>query len=194
MRALHYPQFAGCVVTHEIIATDEQANFIFQFDEHDHEVNCFDIDFKVLDYFPKGINKRYWNLKMIRIANSGLKRVTGNDLKNFSQLQQLSFIVNKIEAIEANLFSGNPDLYFVTFEKNRLKFIHPDAFDHLESLEYIDFKNNYCIGNTTRPFFAITRDKVIEVIQLLLKESEWLKFYFKTLQHPLFFRSRVQKR
>ena len=87
------------------------------------------ISSKAIQYFPRGMEKFYKNLKGIIIWHSQLKEIHQEDLKSYPDLNNLYLSGNDIEIIEDGLFDYNPDIEVIIFEKTKLFHISPTAFD-----------------------------------------------------------------
>ena len=55
-----------------------------------------------INYFPRGLNNLFKNIRGIQIAGLGLKEVHQSDLKDFPDLTYLSLSSNNLEILEEN--------------------------------------------------------------------------------------------
>ena len=110
-------------------------------------VEDFDADDKgQINYFPRGINKFFKNLKSITIANSGLKEIHQSDLKDFPKLVGLWLNGNNLEIIEENLFEFNPNLKAIILGSNQISHIDPKVFNKLIKFDSLYLTTNPCIN------------------------------------------------
>jgi len=99
-----------------------------------------------INYFPRGLNTIFKNLKLIQIYNSGLKEIHQSDLKDFPKLLGLYLQSNNLEIIEENLFKFNPNLEFISLNSNKISHIDPNVFDNLIKLNTLYLIINPCIN------------------------------------------------
>jgi len=98
-----------------------------------------------INYFPKGLQNIFGDLKAIVIENCHLKEIQQSDLKPFGELVLLGLSQNDIEIIEDGLFSFNPKLEDINFSSNRIIHIGTQAFENLNNLIYLILNSNNCI-------------------------------------------------
>lgn len=72
----------------------------------------------------------------------GLKNISWNTLSILEGLVAFWCGENNIEMLEANTFSNNPSLEIIYLKFNLINFIHPNAFDKLYQLIYLDLSSN----------------------------------------------------
>jgi len=99
-----------------------------------------------IQFFPKGLNKFFKNLKMINIQSCQLKEIHQSDLKVFPKLVYLKLQSNDIEVIEEGLFDFNSNLEYIEFFESKIIHIDPNVFDHLNNLRYFHFFFVRCVG------------------------------------------------
>ncbi|XP_070501521.1 toll-like receptor Tollo [Chironomus tepperi] len=98
-----------------------------------------------IDFFPRGLNKIFKNIKGIYIASAGLKEIHQKDLKHFPYLKYLALHANNLEILEKNLFEFNPDLEVIYLNFNKISHIDPNVFDKLTKLKSLNLNSNVCI-------------------------------------------------
>jgi uncharacterized phage infection (PIP) family protein YhgE len=98
-----------------------------------------------MEYFPRGLDKTFKNLRGIFIFRAGLKAIFKEDLEPFDKLKALWLHVNNIEVLEQDLFSGNPKLEYLNLDNNQIKFIHLTVFENLKNLKILWLYFNTCI-------------------------------------------------
>jgi len=128
-----------------------------------NDVIGFDIRFKTIHFFPKGLDKFFKNLKMICIHTSQLKEIHQSDLEMFKDLMYFYIYQNEIEIIEEGLFDFNPTLVVVGIWESKIIHIDPNVFDHLNKLSNFRFGYVPCVGQDIWE----TNVKVQEAIQVI---------------------------
>jgi hypothetical protein len=116
---------------------------------------------KLIEYFPRGLEKFFTKLTGIAIWGSQLKEIHQDDLKSYTKLKYFSLTKNNIEVIGDGLFDYQPDIEVIIFERSKIVHISPTVFDNLPKLTTL-----YLIGNkcTSKDFFN-NRTGVLEVIK-----------------------------
>lgn len=100
-------------------------------------------------YFPRGLDKLFPSLTIISIGAAGIKEIRQSDLAPFPNLKSLGLSFNKIEVIEAGLFSSNPLLQSIDICNNLLVHIDAKVFDTLPKLTGLYLYSNPCSVNST---------------------------------------------
>jgi Leucine-rich repeat (LRR) protein len=100
---------------------------------------------KNVQYFPRGLEKFFDNLKLIYVEHGGIKEIHQTDLKPFPELVSLSFEHNEIENIEDGLFEFNTKLKYIWFSYNKIMTVGSKVFDDLPNLVSLFFNVNPCI-------------------------------------------------
>lgn len=109
------------------------------------EVTGFYAYNKTIQFFPRELQKAFKNLKLIEISYSRLKEIHQSDLRSLPRLNELYLAGNDIEFLEEGLFDLNPDLERISFRANKIAQIHPEVFDGLSKVTYLDLDSNRCI-------------------------------------------------
>lgn len=103
-----------------------------------------------VNYVPQGLKDKFPKLKMLNFNGQSLKSLSDVDLKQFgADLEFFRASYCKLRSIMKNLFVNNPNLKYIDFKGNPLKFIESGFFENLanmKSLIEIDFKNCDCIN------------------------------------------------
>ncbi|CAG9811682.1 unnamed protein product [Chironomus riparius] len=128
---------------------------------------------KQIQYFPRGLEKFYKNLKGIIIWHSQLKEIHQDDLKPYPDLNNLYLSGNGIEIIEDGLFDYNPDIKVIIFENTKLFHISPTAFNNLANLKTLFFNGNICTNLYSVQNRAVTL-KVIKGVKNSCTSSDFL--------------------
>ena len=110
-----------------------------------NDVNAFYAKYRTINYFPRGLEEIFPNIKSIYIWHSGLKEVHQSDLQSLTNLVVLDLWDNEITSIPAGLFDYNPNLKHISFTENRITFIDTKVFNHLHSLTNLLLDKNPCI-------------------------------------------------
>lgn len=111
-----------------------------------NDVVGFDSREKSMEYFPRGLDNFFKNLKSIVIYYGRIKEIHQSDLAPFYKLVNLYLDNNDIQILEAGLFDSNPNLQGVSFLGNRITIIDTTIFDNLPKLENIWLSENLCIN------------------------------------------------
>jgi len=111
------------------------------------DVLGFHADHITIQFFPKGLDKIFKNLKAIEITFCELKEIRQSDLKAFPNLVIFILEFNEIEVIEEGLFDFNPNLEHVSFgHESKIIHIDPNVFDHLTKLSDFYFESVPCVN------------------------------------------------
>ncbi|XP_070508739.1 putative leucine-rich repeat-containing protein DDB_G0290503 [Chironomus tepperi] len=139
------------------------------------DVVGFVVQFETLNYFPRGLETYFKNLKGVEIYKCNLKEIHQEDLKPFSNLVELRLQKNSIEILEEGLFDFNPDLEFIAFYGNKIVHIEPNIFDHLSKLSSLWLSLNSCINKYAENSTSGVKD-VIKLAQVQCTNSEFSSF------------------
>jgi len=127
------------------------------------EVYAFDIRQKLVNYFPKGVEKTFPSLQLILVRDSHLKVISREDLKPFTSLYVLDLEGNDLIILEDGLFDFNPSLYWVSFLYNQILHVDLNVFDKLGSLTTLTFTNNKCLSPNIAHDSAAVKQLLIEI-------------------------------
>ncbi|KAL7014518.1 hypothetical protein ACKWTF_015981 [Chironomus riparius] len=144
----------------------------------------FHISTKSIQYFPRGLEKFYKNLKGIVIWHTQVKEIHLEDLKEYPKLTFLNLSGNKIEIIQDDLFDFNPDLEVIVFENMKLIHIGATTFDSLTKLSTFYLSGNPCTNESSLKDRTATL-KVISSLKSSCISSEFtsLKRKIENLEH-----------
>jgi len=116
------------------------------------KVQAIQFDIGQINYFPRGLNKFFKNLRGLQISGTGLKEIHQSDLKDFPKLINLYLFNNNLQVIEENLFQFNPNLELIYLHTNKLTYINPYVFSSLIKLNVLHLNPNTCINiNANNP-------------------------------------------
>jgi len=118
---------------------------------------------KTIQFFPKGLDKFFKNIKAFYIESWQLKEIHQSDLKVFPNLVYLYLYGNAIEVIEEGLFDFNPNLEVFGFNEPKIIHIDPNVFDHLNKLRYFLFSSVSCVKQD----IYNSKEKVQEAIKVV---------------------------
>jgi len=142
--------------------------------KNDDDVQGFYATGKTIQFFPKGLENIFKNIKVIRITECQLKAIHQSDLKPFPNLVYFFSAENEIKVIEKGLFDYNPDLEVVGFAyETEIAHIDPNVFDNLNKLRYFFFWAVPCVSQT----ISDSREEVQKIIQVVksnCSNSEYL--------------------
>lgn len=119
-----------------------------------------------LETFPRGLADFFPNIQGIRIYESFIIDLVGDELSSYPNLKSFSFMDGEITRVPGNFFANNPNLIHVSFYENYIRHIGGDLFTSLynvSTLEHVDFRDNRCISQR-----AITSGQVPQLIDNLL--------------------------
>jgi len=95
--------------------------------------------------FPRGFGLKFPNLKYFEIDNSSLTMLHKEDFLDLGHLLGLWMPRNAIVALPNDLFMNVQGLRYLSFHKNKLKFIGHDILKPLKNLERANFLENTTI-------------------------------------------------
>lgn len=122
------------------------------------DILMFHSDGKPFNYFPQDIKLFFKNLNQISVQSSNIAIISKDDLKPFgSQLKNVYFQSNKIEAIEADMFELSPNLEIIYLTSNKIKYIGNGAFSSLNKLKLLSLSENPCYSGVSSDRSTIIR-------------------------------------
>jgi Leucine-rich repeat (LRR) protein len=101
---------------------------------------------KGIEYFPKGLEKFFKNLKVIAIYFGRLKQISQADLKPHKNLVYIQFEDNDIEIFEDDLFSNHPNMSVVWLPRNKIVHVGKNVFNNMNKITYLGLASNPCIN------------------------------------------------
>lgn len=108
-----------------------------------------------MNFIPKGLKAACPKLKALSLRNTGIKSVKREDLQQFgNDLELISFRACYIIALDSNIFADNPNLKFISFQSNHLRYIESGFFSNVRSLnklEVLNFIDCKCINRFFTP-------------------------------------------
>ena len=143
------------------------------------DVDGFYVIFKTFNYFPRGLDTFFKNIKVIDIGDANLKEVHQEDLKQFPKLVELHLHFNSLEVLEDGLFDFNPNLELIYLNRNKIVHIEPKIFNHLSKLRFLELRSNPCINK----YAYESKSEVKNVIQAA--KSQCINSEFSSLRSQL---------
>lgn len=129
------------------------------------DVTSIWVRYQPVAVIPKNFLAVFPKIKAIYLLGTGLKPVTVEDLKPFSELIFFGSASNKQVSIDANLFKFNPKLRGVNFYNASLQHVGFGALKNLTYLEQAGFEKNPCIDK------FISNSKEIEKLKENISEA-----------------------
>ena len=102
---------------------------------------------QTLKFIPKGIEKFFPKLEVLKIYGSKLESIQQEDLRPFTNLKELHLENNEFDHLSDDLFHFNPELRYLNFNENgKLQFVGENILKPLRKLEQAHFKGCNCIS------------------------------------------------
>ena len=98
-------------------------------------------------FIPKGIDKLFPRLQVLKFIESSLESIKQEDLKSLKNLYELDLGSNKLTILEEELFKFNTELRYIRFDNNQLEFVEADILKPLKNLDKAHFRNCRCIND-----------------------------------------------
>jgi len=127
------------------------------------DVLAFHADTKIIEYFPKGLERFFKNLKVFHMPRNQIKQITQSDLKPFPNLIYLEVHENNIKILEDGLFNNHPNMKVVWFNVNKIFHVGKNVFNNMNKITYLGFGSNQCVNTNVESNAA----KVIELVESL---------------------------
>lgn len=124
----------------------------------DGDVLAFDMhDDSIFSRIPRGLERFFPNLIILRWAAGNLAIMNADDLRPFPELISLSISGNRFTSLSANIFRFSLKLQRLHFQGNFLEHAGNNLLVH-SPLTFVDFRRNNCIdmlGDTPASIMAI---------------------------------------
>lgn len=98
-----------------------------------------------IQQFPRGFGEVFPNLKYFEVDNASITMLSKEDFSDLGHLQGLWMPRNPIVVLPSDLFANVQGLRFLSFHKNKLKYIGHDILKPLKNLERANFCENTTI-------------------------------------------------
>jgi hypothetical protein len=117
-----------------------------------------------LTRIPKSLAlKSFTFLQALAVSNCGLREITRGDLVGLHDLRVLWLNDNEIEFLPGDLFVDMKRLEYVSFEKNRIRFVDAEVLDPLVELKMVNFFGNVGIDRVYNSAFLTKGNATLEV-------------------------------
>jgi Leucine rich repeat len=123
-----------------------------------------------LTFVPQDIHKHFPNIIGIGFnVNCNIQSLTGNELKDYVNLEWFTIRNNSLDKIPASLFQNNPNLKYIDFSGNKISKVGSNLLTGLEQLTTTYFNGNVCINK----YVHNNRTGVLEVIEELEQKCSY---------------------
>lgn len=136
------------------------------------DVQIFVIENQVCHYLPKDLDIHFPKVYHLDVNRSGLKTVSGVQMKMFPKLKHLYIRSNPIEVLPEGLFQHNLLLEFINLNDNRIKQVSANLFEPLALLAILSFERNICFDGFAFQDELLTKLKTEIVGNCSLTEAE----------------------
>jgi Leucine rich repeat len=111
------------------------------------EINfrCYLNNCHELDYIPENIHKHFPNFIGLLFDECKIKDLSGDELKNYANLESIVIYKSPLENIPGNLFQNNSKLKYLNFSKNKITKVGSNLLKGLDQLYEAWFGGNTCI-------------------------------------------------
>lgn len=119
-------------------------------------VNFDDVDDLVV--VPRGLSAFFSNIEGIRIFDSDVRNLNGNELNEYVNLRWFVIFDSDVIRIPGNFFERNPNLIYVSFDDNDVRQVSSELFSsnyNVTGMHFIGFRDNICINRA-----AITSQQI----------------------------------
>jgi len=139
-----------CLVKNIIIKdpNSHHINIIGQHQENETNRSVVGVSIRTqtqLQQFPRGFGEKFPNVKYFEIDDSSITMLHKEDFLDLGHLLGLWMPRNPIVALPNDLFVNVQGLRYLSFHKNKLKFIGHDILKPLKNLERANFLENTTI-------------------------------------------------
>lgn len=123
-----------------------------------------------LTHVPRGLLDFFPNIVEISIHYCGIVTLSGRELEEYPKLQSWTMHGTEVEKIPGNFFKATPDMSFVGFQNNKIKFVGRKLLENLTKLQKVNFQENVCINDFSMNFNEVK--KLIESLKLKCADGE----------------------
>lgn len=99
---------------------------------------------KNVKFVPRHIGAFFSNIESFDMYNSGVETVSKVDFAGLPHLKQLHFNDNRIKLLENDLFSGSPNMLWISFINNPVTNVGHNVFENLADLASLRFDGVTC--------------------------------------------------
>lgn len=135
-------------------------------DRSNSDVVAISFNCTVVEFFPRGLQKLFPNLKALQIRSCGLKKISQEDVIGLENLEDFCLKNNELRSLPSDLFIGFQKLQEISFKSNKLEFLSSKLFEPIAAngLQYVSFTNNKKINS----FFELGKKKSVASLQKLM--------------------------
>lgn len=112
-----------------------------------NEVRGFRVRNQQIPGLPRNLHQYFPNIEAYTVLHGMLSEISREDLKHFPNLRQIDFNFNNIQVLRRNLFEGNSQLEFISFDNNLIRHVAHHVFDNLK-LTILALRPNTCINES----------------------------------------------
>lgn len=108
------------------------------------DVEAIRFENTIVEYFPRGLGAIFPNLRVLKISNCGLRRLSHDDLIGLQNLTTIYIGYNKIKSLPSDLFTDMKQLTSISFHGNKLEYLSSQLLKPIISngLRYVNFRSN----------------------------------------------------
>lgn len=141
-------------------------------------VMVFEADNKKTEYFPKGLEKIFENLKGIYIGKGRLKELQKSDFAGYTELLYLELENNDIQFLEDGVFDYIPNILTIWLLNVKIIHIGENVFQNLNNLRFLGFVQNTCVNVKTMDYQAYSYN-TLQTLKNNCFNQDFAKFSIK---------------
>ncbi|CAH1734270.1 unnamed protein product [Chironomus riparius] len=130
---------------------------------------------KGAQFFPRGLDKVFKNLRSIYIYLSKIQEVKQIDLKSLPNLIYFDIRESEIRYFEDGIFDFNPNLEVIWLTGNKIFHFDTNVFKNLNKISYLGLTSNVCM-NTEVGGNLVEVKALIDSIKVKCFDSEFFEF------------------
>lgn len=139
------------------------------------DVIAFQAFDKGLEFFPRGLDKVFKNLRAIYIHISKIQDFSQADLKPFPKLIFFEISNSEIRFIEDETFDFNPELEVIWLLNNNIFHFDTNVFRNLNKITWLGLTSNVCINSVVNGNLVEAK-ALIDSIKIKCFDSEFYEF------------------
>ncbi|KAL7012586.1 hypothetical protein ACKWTF_014942 [Chironomus riparius] len=130
---------------------------------------------KGAQFFPRGLDKVFKNLRSIYIYLSKIQEVKQIDLKSLPNLIYFDIRESEIRFFEDGTFDFNPNLEVIWLTGNKIFHFDANVFKNLNKISYLGLTSNVCM-NTEVGGNLVEAKALIDSIKVKCFDNEFFEF------------------
>jgi hypothetical protein len=99
-----------------------------------------------LTKFPRGFSSIFPNIVGLAFRNCAFDTLAGDELQEYPNLRVFRVWIGNLVRIPGNLFSSNPNMFYIDFDSNKIEHVGEGLLDNVQSSVQVDFSRNICIN------------------------------------------------